>query len=84
MTTESSREAENRRLASLKSKQDMQALETHMRNLALETDAARNAELQAEEAVKIDTHWRAALGVGEMSVSWILSRGKKWQRSNEE
>jgi len=33
---------------------------------------------------KIDTHWRAALEVEEMSVSWILSRGKKWQRSNEE
>jgi len=58
MTTESSREAENRRLASLRSKQDMQALETHMRTLALETEAARNAELQAEEAEKVAARLR--------------------------
>lgn len=58
MTTELSIETENRRLASLKSKQDMKALESHMTQLALETEEARNAELQAEEAENIAARMR--------------------------
>jgi hypothetical protein len=58
MTTELSIETENQRLASLRSKQDMKALETHMRQLDLETEEARNAELQAEEAEKIAARMR--------------------------
>ena len=74
MTTESSRETENRRLASLKSKQDIQALQTHMRNLALEQEAARNAELQAEEAEKVAARLR---NDAEMRKKQVELRHKK-------
>jgi len=59
MTTEASREAEMRRLSSLKTKQDMIALENNMRQLAFETEEARNADLEADAAEKVAARLRS-------------------------